>query len=465
MRRVLSLGATLLLAFLVFLPTIRYELVYDDFTQIVENPRITSWSYVPGYFTTHLWVHDPLDPAYYYRPLFLLWLRLTDATLGPPGAMWHWASILAHLGVTVSVFLLIRRLTGNWNGALLAAGLFAIHPIHTEAVAWVSSVSEPLLTAFLVLCVYFYAQRKSPISFVSLLFAALAMLTKETGIIALALIFTYEWTQSNFKRAIAGAAPYLIPSLLFLAMRMNALGKFSPGVPANMSVSDMVLTWPRVLAVYAAHLIWPVHLSLCYDVPIETAIWPLMVLFVVTAGLIWAVRGRDANVRFGAAWFAITLIPALAIRYLFENDYVHDRYLYLPSVGLAIIAGVWFSKLRFTAPRIVAACAIALALCWGTRSDLRIWQDETSLFRRAVETAPQNPFAMNNLADAYLTTHHEAEALPLLERVIAMRPDDRQGYLNMSRYYRQTGNYTEAARYLAIFQQRYYAEQAASGAR
>jgi protein O-mannosyl-transferase len=73
-------------------------------------------------------------------------------------------------------------MTGDFTRAALAAGLFAIHPIHTEAVAWISSAADPLLTIFLVLSVYFYADRKGPISFVSLLFATLAMFTKEAGI-------------------------------------------------------------------------------------------------------------------------------------------------------------------------------------------------------------------------------------------------------------------------------------------
>ena len=461
MRRALSVGAILVLAFLVFLPTIHYSLVYDDVEQIVDNPRITSWSYLPGYFTTHLWAHSPLAPAYYYRPLFLIWLRLTDVVLGPPSAIWHLGSILVHLGATVSVLMLIRRLTGQWKGALLSAGLFAIHPIHTEAVAWVSSVSEPLFTMFLALCVYFYAARKGSISFASLLFATLAMFTKETGIIAPMLILAYEWTQSNLKQAGVGAAPYLIPPLLFIPLRMNALGQFNVAAVPNMSFGSMVLTWPRVLAAYAAHLVWPVHLSVCYSIPIETAIWPLLLLIVVIAGLLWALRGCSANVRFGAAWFAITLLPALAIRYLLTDDYVHDRYLYLPSVGLALMLAVWLSRIRFTPPRIAAACAAALVLCWGTRSDLRIWQDNISLFSRAVETAPRNVYAKNNLATAYLASHQDAEALPLLEQVIALRPGDRQGYFNMARYYHQTGNYAEEARYLAIFERIYDAQQAA----
>ncbi len=465
MRREFSIGAVLVVAFLVFLPEVHYGLVYDDLKQLIDNPRLTSWSYLPGYFTTHLWAHSPLSSAYYYRPFFLIWLRLVDAIFGPPAPIWHLPSIVAHLGVTLAVFLLIRRLTGDWNGSLLAAGLFAIHPIHTEAVAWISSVSEPLFTFFLVLCVYCYAGKKSAISFVSLLFATLAIFTKETGIMAPALIFAYAATRSSWKHAAAEAAPYLLPALLFLPLRMNALSKSHGVVPPNMSVSAMILTWPRVLAVYAAHLLWPVHLSLCYDVPIETAIWPLLVLIVVVAGLFCAFHRCCANVRFGAAWFAMTLLPALAIRYLVEGDYVHDRYLYLPSVGLALMAAVGFSRIRFTAWRAVAGCVIALALCWGTRLDLRIWQDEISLFQHAVATSPRNPFAMNNLADAYLTAHREAEAFPLLQQVIALKPRDRQGYLNMTRYYNQMGNQAEAARYFAMFQQIYYAQQRERGLR
>ena len=464
MRRVLLLvGAILVLAFLVFLPTIRYALVYDDLLLLVPNQRLTSWSYLPGYFTTHLWAHQPLEHPNYYRPISLIWFRLLDATLGAPGPIWHLGSILAHLAVTVFVLLLIRRLTGDWKGALLAAGLFAIHPVHTETVAWVSCGFDLLVTAFLVLCVYYYAGKKSPISFVSLLFAALAMFTKETGIVAPALILTYEWTQSNIKQAITAAAPYLMPALLFAALRMNALGNLSTGVPPNMTVSTMVLTWPRVLAAYAAHLIWPVHLSVCYDVPMETAIWPLLVMIVVVAGLIWAARGCSANVRFGAAWFAITLLPALGIRYLRADDYVHDRYLYLPTVGLALITAEWFSRLRLTPARIVAVCSVAMACCWGTTADLQIWRNETSLFRRAVETAPQNPSAKNNLAIAYLDSGRPEEALPLVQQFIASRPGDYRGYVNMVRYYRQTGNQAEADRYYAIFRQIYQSEQAGHG--
>lgn len=463
--RVISVAGILLGTFLVFLPTLRYVLVYDDFEQIVTNPRITSWSYFPGYFTTHLWAHSPLQQPNYYRPLFLIWLRLVDSVLGPPGSIWHLASVLAHLGTVVAVLLLIRRLTGDFRGAAVAGALFAIYPIHTEAVAWVSSVEDPLLTIFAVLSVLFYVRRRGPISVLSLLSALLAIFTKEAGIVVPALILAYEWTQSNFKNAFLGAAPYALPVLIYAALRMNALGSLATGVPPNMTVSQMILTWPAVLAAYGRHLLWPVHLSVSYEVAMGHAIWPVALLGVVAAGMFWMLRHCSSTVRFGAAWFAITFAPALAVRYLLIGDYVHDRYLYLPSVGLALIVAVGLSKIRFTPAWAIAAGGLAIACCFATRSDLAIWKDDISLFQRAVEAAPHNPYAKNNLADAYLKAHRENEAYPLLEQAIELDPGYRLGYYNMARYYQQIGNSAEAERYFTISDEMYYQQPSGTTAR
>jgi len=348
------------------------------------------------------------------------------------------------------VFVLIRRLIGDFKGAALGAALFTIHPINTEAVAWVSAAGDPLLTIFLVLTVFYYIQRKGPVSLPSILFAGLAMFTKEAGIVAPVLILAYEWTRSRFKYAVVAAVPYAVPVLLYVAFRVRALGTTVRLAGPNISLGTMLLTWPRLLAVYALHLVWPVHLSLSYDVPVQTKLWPLLLLLAVIAGLVWLLRGACANVRFGAAWCAITLIPSLAIRYIDRHDYVHDRYLYLPLVGLVLIAALWFSRVRLTRASIVVAAAFALVLCWATRTNLRVWQDNISLFSRAIETDPRNPDLRNDLAVAYINAHRESEAYPLLTQLIAMYPDYADAYYNMGYYYQQIGNPEEAKRYYLI---------------
>jgi tetratricopeptide (TPR) repeat protein len=450
MRNKLYLAGILLLTFLLYLPEIHYSLVYDDLIQLVGNARLTSWSYVPGYFTTHLWAHLSWTSHIYYRPLFLLWFRIVDAIFGPPSDLWHLTSILAHLVAISCVFLLIRRVAGNFKAAALAALLFAIYPTQTETVAWVSSSGDLLLTCFVVLSVYFYVARKGPISWLSILFATLAIFTKEAGIVAPLLIFTYEWIYSRFKNAVVNTAPYALPVLLYFAFRFNALGAAVGPAYTNMTASEMILTWPRLLATYLFHLIWPVHLSAIYALPIEESIWPLLLLIIVLAASIWFLRKANYNIRFGAAWFALSLAPALAIRYITPNDSVHDRYLYLTSVGLALIVAEGVKRIHWNRISIAAAALVVLLLCWATRSNLSIWQNDITLFTRAVEVAPDNLSAKNNLAYAYLNANRPQEAFPLLQQLIDAQPLSVNVNYNLGRYYQQIGDQEKADSYFRL---------------
>src|SRR5438477_9595434 len=135
----------LAVTFLVYTGTTRFGFVYDDQGQIVRNLFIQSWQYAPRYFTSHVWSYlFPGDVANYYRPLFLLWLRANDALFGLEPAGWHLTSVLAHLLVTLEVYWLGVRLVQDRAAAAVGAALFGLHPIHVEAVAWVSGVTDPL---------------------------------------------------------------------------------------------------------------------------------------------------------------------------------------------------------------------------------------------------------------------------------------------------------------------------------
>jgi tetratricopeptide (TPR) repeat protein len=450
MKCCLLVIAILFVTVLVFLPAARYSPVYDDHEQLEMNPRLTAWSHVPGYFTTHLWAHSPLQAPNYYRPLSLLFFRMEYALLGPPAARWHFASLAAHLGAIVCLFLLIQNLVGNFKGALVAGALFALHPIQTETVVWISSGPDILVTIFLVLSLYFYRVRKGPISLISVLFAALAIFTKEVGIAAPALIFAYEWIHSRFKNAVPAIFPYVVVALLYMAARINAIGSAASAIAPDMSLLSTILTIPKVLAIYALHLIWPARLSPSYEVAVEARVWPLLLASAILLGLIWLLRRSSANVRFGAAWVAITLAPSLALGYLTRGDFTHDRYLYLPSLGLAIMAAVWSTRIQFTLRQRALAGALVLAFCFGIRQYLPVWENDINLFTRAVEQAPHNPYVKNNLADAYLKANRPAEAFPLLQQAIELKPGYGLLYYNMARYYRMIGNYEESERYFTI---------------
>ncbi len=451
-----KLGLVLLFAFWVFVPSFSYQLVSDDVLQIKDNPRLTSWTYLPGYFTQHLWAQDPQARHLYYRPLFLVWLRISRVVFGPPQPNWHIASILAHLVAVACVFLLLRRLTESVNGATLGAALFAVHPIQVESVGWLSASSDILLAIFLALTVYFFAGAKSPISIASLLFAAMAMFTKEIGVMAPLLVFAFACTRSSLKEAAVRTLPYLGVAAVYLSFRGYAMGGLGQPLDASMTPATMVLTWPLVLFGYALHIVWPARLSLWYDVPNGTSIWPLLLLILAVAAVVWLLRFANRDVRFGAAWVAITLAPAFELRYVSSHAYVHDRYFYSPMVGLALIAASLLARVKFNARAVAVAGLVLAALAAQTYRTLPIWKSNLSLFTRAIQTAPNNPYVINDLAFSYLEDHRPQDAFPLLKRLLDQNPpldqapDLVKANLSMARCYLQLGDEQAAEYYFSI---------------
>ncbi len=147
----LAVLAALLATAAVYIQTLEYEFVYDDYPQIVETSQLNSWRMIPHYFTGHVWSWQrAYAPGSYYRPLFLVCLLVQQKLFGLDPMWWHFTSVALHVLVTLLVYFLARRLTDDWLIALLAAAVFGLHPVHIEAVDWVSAVNEPVAAAAVV---------------------------------------------------------------------------------------------------------------------------------------------------------------------------------------------------------------------------------------------------------------------------------------------------------------------------
>jgi len=186
------------ITFIGYMGTLRYDFVYDDEYVIVQNPSIQSWAALPRFFTEHLWFFK-FSMSNYYRPIFLVWLALNHTLFGLDPVGYHLTTVLAHVTVTLLVFHLARRLTGDLGAAAIASLLFGLHPAHIEGVAWICGVSEPLMAMFLLgsfLCYLRYRDtnigRRKLWFVASLGLATLAVFEKETAVILPALIFAYE---------------------------------------------------------------------------------------------------------------------------------------------------------------------------------------------------------------------------------------------------------------------------------
>src|SRR5262249_23551475 len=144
-------------AFAVYLNTLSADFVWDDRFQVVQNPVIKDPYLVPKFFTTGVWtLISPTHPTNYYRPTMFVSYLITYHLFGLNPAGFHFVNIACNALVALMVYALTLRLFERSEIALIAGLLFAVHPIHTEAVAWVASVPELLTSFFYVLSFYLY---------------------------------------------------------------------------------------------------------------------------------------------------------------------------------------------------------------------------------------------------------------------------------------------------------------------
>jgi protein O-mannosyl-transferase len=467
----------LFLTALTYLGTVRFGfLIYDDDPQIVSNPVIRAWHYVPQYFFSSVWMQiAPLFRGNYYRPLFLLSLRIGYALFGLRPLGWHLLAIGMHLVASWLTYLLVKRLTGQFTTAWLTALIFGVHPIHHEVIAWVSGTTESLCAIlFLLSFLAFLRSREGSKALwmsASCALYALALLSKETAIILPVLLFAYGWIADRpvaaqpdqgftlrFRRAFAPTIFYLPVALLYLVVRNYVLSGLGH---ARVSVSfvSWFLTLPSILLFYLRNWFLPFRLAEFYDVLYQSrpgaagVVLPALAL-VLAAVAVWTLRNRlgAKATGYAVALIVIPILPALDTFVFRADELVHDRYFYVPSIGAALLLALfiqWVARSRpgvFGQPTrvVMGGLAVALLLASFAGYAAGFWSSDYALFSRAHRIAPGNATATNNLAVEMITRHELAPAQELLETGYRNHPGDFRFPLNLGRLYYSEGQYPQA---------------------
>jgi protein O-mannosyl-transferase len=469
----------LALTAITYLGTVKFDFVYDDYPQILGNPFIKSWQYVPQYFSSSVWKQmSPLIPRIYYRPLYLLWMRVTYSIFGQNSFGWHATAVGLHLLVTWLVYVLVKRLTGRLSVAWLTALIFGVHPIHHEVVAWISGATESLFAAFFLagFLAYLQSERNSKTIWMSIscvLYAA-ALLCKETAIVLPALVFAHAWISNSsaeqsekpgfeqrLRRAIAAATFYVPVAIVYLYVRYRVLSGVSHPL-SSASFSTWLLTLPSVLVFYVKNWLLPLRLAEDYDLYYQLqptllhVILPALIVFAISC-VIWGYRNRlgPREAAYAAAWIAIPLLPALDFAAFNPDQLVHDRYFYLPSIGASLLVALCID--RFAKSRrvvfgqslatVVTAMVLTMALASCTIWTSRFWLDDYTLFSRAHEVAPANLTAANKLSVELIERKEYERAQFLLESAYRENSGDYRVSLNLARLQYVQRQYAKAEEY------------------
>jgi len=433
--------AIALLAALPYLNGLSGDFVFDDVGVIRDNPviqRDPAWRV----FTT------VYEPGALYRPLTMLsYVANARVDGGPVG--FHAVNVLLHVAVALAFYALALQLLAAPTAAWIAAALFAVHPIHTEAVTGIVGRAEILaalaaLGSLLALARALALEGRSRARWMacSLIAFAIGVLCKESAFTTIGLVLVVHWRLSPadpFRRRVAVLAPYVVVGATYLALRLWVVGSLGLPAPpgaldnplAHVDTATRVRTAAVVLWEYLAMLLAPARLSADYSfnqVPLqlswgEPRVWVAGVLLVGLAAAALAMWRRRPEITVAAALFAIPL--ALTANLLFPIGTIKaERLLYLPSAGACLVAGWLLARWAAARPRgaglaVAAILAVLAARTWVRNDD---WQDERTLYAAAVRVAPDSAKGHHNLAVALQRAGEYDDAIAHYHRALTIYP-------------------------------------------
>jgi tetratricopeptide (TPR) repeat protein len=481
---ILVLGAAV---FLVYFPATRGPFIFDDSAAIVDNPSIRQLWPLVGEGKSGGPLNAPKANPFCGRPLVNLSLAVNYYfdELDPFG--YRVVHIVVHLLTSVILWAIVARtlrleyFQGRFDRvagplSFAAALVWALHPVNTESVVYVTQRTELLMGMFYLATFYCSLrywtteQMAARASWLVLATVActLGMVCKETMASAPVMVLLFERTfvAGSFRRVLSRSWPLYVGLALAWApvIALNYSGPRTPGVDTEVAVYEWWFTQAKVLFLYLKLAVWPWPLVIHYEIPYLKTVaeaWPWLLttglLAIGTLVLLW----RRSALGFVALWFFAVLSPTLVIPMIRET--AAERRMYVPLAAIVpllivsayvVLQQAWGYGARRAGresnrygPMIVfSAAAIALAAVFGYMSSRRMvaYQDELSLWQDAVVHQPHNPVVQVNLGRQFAQAGDLPKAIVHFEEAVQVAPDFYQAHYNLARAREQSGRRQEA---------------------
>jgi len=414
-------------AVLPYLNTLPNYFVSDDEMQVLHNPYIRNFHYLGKIFTTPVSAYFPGTPNY-YRPLMNVGYLLCYQVFGSRPLGYHLANVLMHAAVVCVVFLLTLSMFRDRDWALATTALFAIHPIHSEVVAWIAASPDLELSLFYVLTFWFFlAGPRSERKFSHLAQLAMAgsfvltLLSKEQAVTLPVLASVYEHyyrddrEETRITQKVQRYAGLWLLTVAYLLFRVRVLGKLGSGFTTHiLSGYQTFLSALTLLGQHLWKLLWPVDMRAFCPFHAPTRFLDLRVLGGLAALAVCSVLfvflwRRARPLSFALLWLLALLGPVLNARWM-PNAAFEERYLYLPSLGFCWLLGWGFLWLRARACARSVAWSRALAAAFGILAALcslrivtrnRDWEDSTTLYANTLAACPDAYYVRRDLGAIY----------------------------------------------------------------
>jgi tetratricopeptide (TPR) repeat protein len=412
---------------IIFANSLRNDFHYDDIHSLKDNLQIRFLSNIPKYFT-HPEMFSSRPNVMMPRPLLLITFALNYAWTQYRPWSWLLVNYGFHIGNAVLVYLALCHLLGRRRGALLAALLFACHPVNTETVNYINCRSSLMADMFMILTAYFFfrsqLESRTGLYAASLVCLAAGLLTKEeafmTPFLVLALDWLHffefsreDWGPRLFKRHL----PLFLLLLLYLIYRRLVQG-FTLTTAENppQQILENLMIQSRVLIHYLNLLLIPIHLNSSYEnIPYLRWFGDYVILAWIYLGglmlLAVALRRKAPVVSFFIINFFLTLAPTSSV--IRFNAFMNEHRLYLPSLGFCLLLALSLEKLDDLKPRwslapaawrtLVNSLVVFIFVGYTGLAVSRnfLWKSDMNLWRDSAKKSPMKAQVISDLGNAF----------------------------------------------------------------
>ncbi|MFH1877788.1 MAG: tetratricopeptide repeat protein [Candidatus Omnitrophota bacterium] len=469
--RVFHIAVLVLLAGAVYSNSLKCGFVYDDKAMITAYDFVKDIKNLPAAFMSPTSVYGNVN---YYRPLQTVSYIIDYYFWGGLPAGFHFSNILFHIACVILVYLFVTLLFKNSFPAFICSALFAAHPVNVTVVTYVAGRADAMLCSFMLLCFIFYIKyRYGSGAYASacaaLVFFTAGLLTKESAMIIPFWIVFFDLYASKYteleevKKKRRALYPVFFAILAgYLVFRFAKMSFFVEGAVPPFPLKYRLITVPYNLAQYLRLMILPNDLHVGREPWVAVSLLDGKILvscavLLVSGMAVYFNRKKRKALVFGVSWFIFMIFPSLnLITPLFYT--LAENWLYIPSIGLFLIAGVLVTELyercrgkrealRKSAVIVMLLVFSAFMIILTARYNMT-WKDEISLGENTLAFNPREFKVYNNVGVAYLGEGDLDKAEANFRKCLAVKPDTGMAYFNLYRVYMARGKKDQAIEYL-----------------
>jgi protein O-mannosyl-transferase len=448
----------ILIATLAYFPALHAGFIWDDDWYLTNNPLLTAPDGL-----RRIWFS--LESPSQYFPLVYTSFRFERALWGLNPFPYHLVNLILHIANALLLWRLLARLA--IPGAWLAAGIFALHPVQVESVAWITERKNVLMGFFFLLTLLAWAAfvndqtaRRWRFYWLALLLYALALFSKSTACTLPAALLLILWLQKKpiDRERVIQVIPFAYFALLMglVAIWWERYHQGTSGSQFDLSLPKRLLVASHAIWFYAGKLIWPSKLTFIYPrwniVPTDPLAYGWLVAALgVCAAIYFARRYVGRSIEVAIAFYAVTLSPLLGFIMLFTFRYtfVADHYQYVASIGLIALAAAaltkLFSKWRIGWHTEIASAALLFLVLGGlTWRQAHVYQNPEALWSDTVAKNPACWMAYNNLGTEFLRKGQTDKAIIHFQKSLEIKPDHAEAHINLGNALLDKGEVSES---------------------